>query len=378
MPIYDRCRRPVGKSLRYCLDQTDLTDEWPDRYSRAILPYSLFNEAVLTGADASRRSKGLLNLEPPPRFDLLIVDEAHNARNQDTNLHQRLRVLADNAEAVVLITATPVQLGTGDLFSLLNLLRPDLVIDRPTFERMATPNGAINEALAAVRQGGEGWQERHPRPSSAGSGARSSLPPTTTRACAPSRPVEGLHSFAFLINRTRDGICLQVRKPKTEPVLFTPAQMQVHDGLLATQERLFRLKHPTVPLKFMMTTLRRQAASCLHAMAPFVDQVFARGLSAAENAELEGNAEEVLAPDLAGRRTREEPAAGGSEAQPPARDRGGQGDDAQSPAAAVQHLPPHARVPRGGAEGERGARRPDPRQRRRRRAGRVRERRVRR
>ena len=58
-------------------------------------------------------------------------------------------MLADNAEAVVLITATPVQLGTGDLFSMLNLLRPDLVIDKPTFERMAAPNTAINEAVGA-------------------------------------------------------------------------------------------------------------------------------------------------------------------------------------------------------------------------------------
>ena len=105
-----------------------------------------------------RRSKGLATLDTPPRFDLLIVDEAHNARNTDTNLHQGLRLLADNAEAVVLLTATPVQLGTGDLFSLLNLLRPDLVIDRPTFERMAEPNGAINAAVAAIRGGQPGWQ----------------------------------------------------------------------------------------------------------------------------------------------------------------------------------------------------------------------------
>lgn len=30
--------------LRYCLDQSDLEGEWPDRYSRAILPFSLVNE----------------------------------------------------------------------------------------------------------------------------------------------------------------------------------------------------------------------------------------------------------------------------------------------------------------------------------------------
>ena len=30
-----------GKTLRYCLDQTDLDGEWPDRYGRAILVSSL-------------------------------------------------------------------------------------------------------------------------------------------------------------------------------------------------------------------------------------------------------------------------------------------------------------------------------------------------
>ena len=109
-------------------------------------PFSLFTEATLNGTsrNGTRRGKGLAQLETPPRFDLLIVDEAHHARNADTNLHQGLRILADNAEAVVFVTATPVQLGDDDLFSLLNLLRPDLVIDKPTFTRMAEPNPAIN------------------------------------------------------------------------------------------------------------------------------------------------------------------------------------------------------------------------------------------
>ena len=148
-----------GVELRHCLDQTDLDGEWPERYARAILPFSLVNENLLNGypSRSGSRSKGLATLDTPPRFDLLIVDEAHNARNTDTNLHQGLRLLADNAEAVVLLTATPVQLGTGDLFSLLNLLRPDLVIDRPTFERMADPNGAINAAVAAIGRPA-GWQ----------------------------------------------------------------------------------------------------------------------------------------------------------------------------------------------------------------------------
>ena len=311
-----------GKTLRYCLDQTDLDGEWPDRYGRAIVPYSLFNEGMLLGATAPGRRlvKGLLDLDAPPRFDLLIVDEAHNARNQETQLHQGLRVLADNAEAVVLITATPVQLGTDDLFSMLNLLRPDLVIDKPTFERMAAPNRAINEAIGAVRQGGEGWQERALAALAEAAGTDwggAMLGPSPefgavlaqVRAAADDESrvrlihrVEGLHSFSLLINRTRrrDIGAFTVRKPKTEPVPFTSFQKEVHDALLAAQARLYKLRHGSGPLGFLMTTIRRQAASSIHAMVPFLEQVFARGLSAVENAEIGGEAEDVAAPDLAG------------------------------------------------------------------------------
>jgi ATP-dependent helicase HepA len=88
--------------LRHCLDQTDLDGEWPERYARAILPYSLVNENLLHGYPTRRgaaRSKGLATLDTPPRFDLLIVDEAHNARNTDTNLYQGLRLHHQTAGA---------------------------------------------------------------------------------------------------------------------------------------------------------------------------------------------------------------------------------------------------------------------------------------
>jgi hypothetical protein len=52
-------------------------------------------------------------------------------------LHRGLRVLCDEAESVLFLTATPIQLGNHELFHLLNLLRPDVVIDPPTFERSA-------------------------------------------------------------------------------------------------------------------------------------------------------------------------------------------------------------------------------------------------
>ena len=86
-----------GRTLRYCISEMDLEGEWPERHQKAILPYSLFDEVLLYGPEGSRkrkRGKGLLDLDPPPRFDLVIVDEAHHIRNQHTYAHKAVRFFA--------------------------------------------------------------------------------------------------------------------------------------------------------------------------------------------------------------------------------------------------------------------------------------------
>ncbi|BCH27797.1 DEAD/DEAH box helicase [Mesorhizobium sp. L-8-3] len=305
-----------SRDLHHCLDQTDLDGEWPERYARAILPFSLVNENLLHGFPTRgvARSKGLATLDTPPRFDLLIVDEAHNARNTDTNLHQGLRLLADNAEAVVLLTATPVQLGTGDLFSLLNLLRPDLVIDRPTFERMAAPNGEINAAVAAIRASQPGWQQEaldHLGRASATDWGRVMLAPSpeyraVMAAIGETRDdegrvrlihrVEALHSFASMISRTRrrDIGAFTTRKPRTEAVPFTPEQQAVHDAVLEVQRAVYQRTHGSGPLGFLMTTIRRQAASSLHGLVPFLETILTRRLSEIERVEIDDEAVDAL------------------------------------------------------------------------------------
>ena len=65
-----------GPTLRYCIKEMALEGEWPAQHQKAILPYSLFDEVLLYGPEG--KGKGLLDLDPPPRFDLVIVDEAHH------------------------------------------------------------------------------------------------------------------------------------------------------------------------------------------------------------------------------------------------------------------------------------------------------------
>jgi len=291
-----------GGTLRFCINEMDLEGVWPEQYRKAIIPYSLFDETLLYGTRPDgrrRRKKGLLDLDPPPRFDLVIVDEAHHIRNPDTYSHKAVRFFCDHAEAVVFLTATPVQMGSNDLFVLLNVLRPDLIIDRESFEHMAEPNPFINRAVDLARGQGEGWAGRVVEAldeAAATSWGRALLrnSPEFSRIrgqlsrgdISPGERVqlitdiEALHTFAGIINRTRrrDIGDFTVRKPETVVIEFTPAQKKLHDDLLRIQAEIFRRIHGDDSVKFMMTTIRRQAASCLYGLVPFLQEILNRRL----------------------------------------------------------------------------------------------------
>lgn len=289
-----------GNTMRYCINETDLDGVWPEQHARTIIPYSLFDETLLHGSpgkNGKRRTKGLLDLDPPPRFDLAIVDEAHHIRNTDTFAYKAVRFFCDNSEAVLFLTATPIQLCSDDLFVLLNVLRPDLVIDKQSFEHMAAPNPHINRAVDLVRGQPPVWQDE----------ARAAL---TTAAATPwgqavlmNNPefqriysllggkeisvedrvstigkLEEMHTFSGIVNRTRrrDIGDFTVRRPETVTVDFTTQQRQFHDGLMRVQANILARLHGDQNVKFMMTTIRRQAASCLFGLVPFLEDILTR------------------------------------------------------------------------------------------------------
>lgn len=285
-----------GPLLRHCLRETHLDGEWPAQYAKAILPFSLFDSDLLfgRGSRGKYRDEGLLALDPPPSFDLVIVDEAHHIRNTETFLHQGVRFFCDYAQAALLLTATPVQLGSEDLFTLLHVLRPDLVIDRPSFERMAEPNPHINEAIQHCRTARLGWQkEALARLDDAAQTEWGRLFLRESPGFQDiydrlhddflgepdrvllTRAIEELYTFSPLINRTRrrDIGNFTTRKPRTVTVEFTAGQRRLHDGLLDVIARILAYCHGDRNTKFMMTTIRRQAASCLYGLAPLLSDM---------------------------------------------------------------------------------------------------------
>jgi ATP-dependent helicase HepA len=296
-----------GRLLRHCLKETQLEGQWPSQYSRSILPFSLFDSSLVFGQKSPNSGHvGLLDLDPPPKFDLVIVDEAHHIRNSDTFLHKGIRHFCDNADAVLLLSATPVQLGSSDLFTLLNVLRPDLIVDPSSFEQMAQPNRFINTAIQHCRAAKSDWLNecRDALQSAADTewgrhflrekpDFQDAFDLCTADAVSDIdrigliRTLEELCTFSSLVNRTRrrDIGEFTTRKAQTESIPFTPDQAIIHDQLLQIIARILTYCHGHQSVTFMMTTIRRQAASCLFGLAPLLEDILAGKVDQLEQAE---------------------------------------------------------------------------------------------
>jgi superfamily II DNA or RNA helicase len=99
--------------------------------------------ASLEGLRSSVHLERLSKLAP--RFDLIIVDEAHYLRNSHTQSFALGEIISDIADALVFLSATPLNLGNNDLFNLLNLLDSSQFFDRAVFDDQLEPNKYLNE-----------------------------------------------------------------------------------------------------------------------------------------------------------------------------------------------------------------------------------------
>ena len=291
-----------GKDLRFCIEDTDMNGEWPSRFKRCIIPYSLFDDELLTGAKkgTNAKHKGLLSLEPPPHFDLIIVDEAHHIKNPATSRNKVVNYFVQNASAVVFLTATPLELGSDDLFVLLNTLRPDLIIDRLSFKKMLEPNQFINKAASIIRAKRNDWQKEaykmleEAENTQWGTGAFKNNPEfddvknklNDSEMEEENRvrlitQIEQLNTFSTIINRTRrrDIGNFTLRKPQTVRCEFTESQFSFYSHLLGIEKDVMQLLHGS-NVAFMMNMIERQCSSCIFGMIPLLTQIMNRNISA--------------------------------------------------------------------------------------------------
>jgi superfamily II DNA or RNA helicase len=85
-----------------------------------------------------------------PLIDLLIIDEAHYMRNQESMTSQLGKLFRRVSEHVVLLSATPINLKNRDLYQLLNLVDEDTFNQPHVFDDILKANGPIIKAREAV------------------------------------------------------------------------------------------------------------------------------------------------------------------------------------------------------------------------------------
>ena len=178
---------------------------------------------------------------------------------------------------------------------------------RPVTPRLRNPNVHINKAALIARAGESGWAGK----AKAALGRAAETPWGTTvlqedprfqniydalgdfgddrsRRVQAIREIEQLHTLSGLMNRTlrRDIGEFTQRKPETVTVDFTPEQRQLHDALLAAQASIYAALHGDSAVNFLLTTIRRQAASCIHGLAPLLRDILTRRIGELEWDEL--------------------------------------------------------------------------------------------
>ncbi len=304
MKRFDEEFVPVdGPTLRQIISDTDRDGDWPVRFNKIIVPYSILDSRVYSGEDQKRtHSFGLEELDPEPHFDLVIVDEAHHIRNGSMDKEKAFaykctKYFCDHADAVVMLTATPLQTSDDDLFTLLNVLRPDVVIDKKTFEMMSRPNVYINKAIHAIRSAEENWQKVATeeligvQKTQWGESVIAENPLYEDLLIRLEKEnisredrvtmisdIESLHSFGSMLNRTRrrdiQDFC--VRRSHTISTEFTDYQRELHDELLSFEKSALSVLHDSRSVPFMMSTIKRQAASCIFGLAPHIRDIISR------------------------------------------------------------------------------------------------------
>ena len=324
MRRFDEDFRPLtAETLKYCLKETQSDGIWPNQYARSIVHLELLRrEEYLEGIQGKRQRPGLITLNPPPQFDLLIVDEAHHLRTPDSNTNTLARFLCDTSESVVFLTATPIQLGSENLFTLLNLLRPDQFLDEPGFEEMIVPNRYINQAIRHVRMKqpkdtwqsdayselnkanntpwGQGALQKDPRFSRWITYFKENRVMTAEERIRFIRDMEDIHTLAHVMNRTRrrDIGKFTIREPVTIRVPFTEGQQRLYDTIISFRKEVLRQSYDPLVIRLIINILERQAASCLPALIPALDKFISTGRFSTVTDDLESENDFNKLPDI--------------------------------------------------------------------------------
>ena len=222
-------------------------------------------------------------------FDLVIIDEAHHMRNPGTRTNSIGKALSSVSDAVLMLSATPIQLHSEDLFHLLQILDEGQFEDRQEFAQLLEPNVYINQACQALstdassfanalkilRQVEDTTQSRrytgNPLYDNICKRLQETPNPDYIDVVEIQRGLQQINTFAPILNRTtkREVGTGIVRRSKVIDVTLTPEESNFYESVLEfsrKQNEAFSNSN----VSFASVQRERQAASCITAAREYI------------------------------------------------------------------------------------------------------------
>ncbi len=215
------------------------------------------------------------------RVDLLIIDEAHHLRNPGTQSNATGRMFSAIARHVVMLSATPINLRSDDLHSLLRLVDPDTFRDPRALDGIIEANAPLIAARDAILSGAPIEKVRgmlddsakHVLLKSSQQLAHLRLELDTTagnmtedRRAKLATHVESINLLANVVNRTRRRDVEEhrvVRDVKAWKANMVPIEQEVYER--ATRTILDYAEARGFPAGFLTVMPQRMLASCMPA-----------------------------------------------------------------------------------------------------------------
>jgi len=221
--------------------------------------------------------------EISPRFDITVVDEAHCMRNPDTLSSDLGEILSELSDAMLFLSATPLQLGTPDLFNLLKLLIPEEFSDFALFHDLIETNEHINNtlhtlydpktAINLLKKVEETSQKERFIKNSFYHEAISLLNGkdelTRDQAIRLQKLLTELNCLSYVFTRTKKrdvAINFPIREARVIRVQFTPDEKEFYEAVTDfVAERFTARCTDSQGISFSIIMPQRQVASCIQA-----------------------------------------------------------------------------------------------------------------
>lgn len=223
---------------------------------------------------------------PDPVVDMVVIDEAHHMRNSSSQTSRLGRMLQSVSGNILLLSATPINLRSEDLFNLLKIVDQDLFRDQEFFGHVLRANeplvrarefifdnnatvNHVRECLIQARDSGHGILANNSKLKKlieAVESQEDTLTPTNRVELA--NKIDRVNFLCDAVNRTRkrDVIELRiVRQPFHHTVELNSVEQAFYDDV--TRAVRDYAEQREINDGFLLASPQRQVSSCMYAAA---------------------------------------------------------------------------------------------------------------